>query len=102
MVKTTYKKKNGELVDKITFFEGIYKKGQTNGFGWEVIDVQYLYKNNYYPIDKYYDLLDRDLQKDKRIREFKRNFTTIYNSIHHVVTFVILFKILANLAVTII
>lgn len=102
MVKTTYKKKNGELVDKITCFDGVYKKGETNGFGWEVMDVQYLYKNNYYPTDKYYLLLEKSWNRHKKIMDFKRNLTTIYNSIHHVITFVILFKMLQYLATKII
>ena len=47
MVKTTYQKKNGEFIDKITCFNSTYKTGETNGYGWKVIDVKYLYNNKY-------------------------------------------------------
>lgn len=102
MVKTTYQKKNGEFIDKITCFNSTYKTGETNGYGWKVIDVKYLYNNKYRSLDEYYKLLDKSFEKDKRIMQFKKNFINLYNTINHVLGFLILFKVLENMVTKVI
>ena len=94
MIKTTYLKKNGEIVDRITYLRSGYKIGETNGNGWKVLDIKYKYNDCFYSFNEYNDILNKEWEKDKKKIQFTRNIKTIYKNINHILEFLILFKLL--------
>lgn len=74
MIRVTYQKKNGELVERYSTVSAPYKIGETNGFGWKVINKEYSYKNKYYTMREYDKLLLRWNKREKFIRESKKTF----------------------------
>ena len=43
VVQTTYRKKNGEIIQRLTNTTD-YRIGEFNSYGWEIVNVQYEYK----------------------------------------------------------
>lgn len=97
MVQTIYQKKNGEIVDRITTFTSNYKIGEVNGNGWKVLDIKHKYKGKYYPVDQYYQLLTKSLEREKKKIILLNNIKYIYENINRILGFIILIKILEAL-----
>ena len=74
MIRVTYQKKNGELVERYVTVYSPYSIGDTNGFGWKVVNKEYSYKNKYYSSFEHDKLLMKFYKRDKFIREFKKTF----------------------------
>ena len=94
MVQTTYQKKNGELVNKITYFRGQYKIGEENGFGWKVVDIKYGFKDNYYPIYEYDKLIHKHWKRENKLDGIKKNIKKFYWFFTNFVIYMILYKVL--------
>ena len=61
----TYKKRNGKIFFKNNDSMPILKIGQTNGYGWEVIDIHQYYDGNF--------LHDMEILKILDYKKRKRN-----------------------------
>ena len=94
MVQTTYQKKNGELVNKITYLRGEYKIGETNGFGWKVVDIKYLFKGNFYPMYEYDRLIQKKWRRDDAIDDIKKKFKKLCTFFSNFLGYMILYKML--------
>lgn len=102
MVQTTYQKKNGELVNKITYFRGQYKVGEENGFGWKVVDIKYKFKDNFYPMYEYDRLIQKQWKREDTIDEIKKKFKKIYIFFVNFLGYMILYKILEFIVLNVI
>ena len=54
-----YKKYNGDLLYRSVKGYPHYQKGQTTSMGWQVIDIQKLYKGKIYSIDEFDNKLSK-------------------------------------------
>ena len=102
MVQTTYQKKNGELVNKITYFRGQYKIGEENGFGWKVVDIKCKFKDNFYPMYEYDRLIQKHWKREDTIDEIKKKFKKIYVFFVNFLGYMILYKILEFIVLNVI
>lgn len=94
MVQTTYQKKNGELINKFTYINSAYKIGQTNGFGWKVVDIKYKFKDKYYPSYEYDNLVMKRNQRDAKINKIKRDIKNSYIYFIRFFAYIVLYKVL--------
>ena len=65
MIKITYQKKNGELIERKRQTINTCKIGETTSMGWKVLDIQYLYNGKYYHSGEYDQIIEREWQKGK-------------------------------------
>ena len=98
----TYKKRNGEIIERIRTTGIPYKIGEVTSMGWLVLDIKYNFRGKFYSREKYNDLLDKSLRKSKKLMQFKRNFSTIYNNLNHILGFIILAKLLEKVLISMI
>ena len=82
MVQVTYQKKDGCIIQRLRNTMLPYKIGETTSMGWKVLDIEYEYKNKYYPEYKYNMLM----QKDKQA--FVKKQQTVESFVKEVKTFV--------------
>lgn len=54
-----YKKYNGDLLYRANKNKPNYKIGQKTSMGWEVVDIQRMYKGNTYSINEFDNMLSR-------------------------------------------
>lgn len=64
MIQVTYQKKDGSLIYRIRNTGLPYKIGDITSMGWKVLNIEYRYKNEYYPLYKYNILINKDKQKN--------------------------------------
>ena len=58
-----YKKSNDDIIYRTTKNRPTYRKGEKTSMGWQVLDIQYLYKGNSYSYLQY----EKKINKKKRI-----------------------------------
>lgn len=80
MYQITYKKRNGEVFNRVRNTLPGYI-GDKTSMGWTIIDIKYSFKSNYYSYAEYKQLMNkyRKLNKASRYvnRIFKKYGTTI-------------------------
>lgn len=92
-MRITYKKKNGDIIQKIVGGYSTYRIGTVNSFGWTVENVEQLYKGEYYSEREYRRLLSRDYNRQRKIETFKCNIYKFYRELAYLLLLMILFKI---------
>lgn len=68
MLLVTYQKENGCIIQRQRKTMLPYKIGERTSMGWIVLNIEYQYKDKYYPEYKYHMLI----QKDKQLNIKKR------------------------------
>lgn len=53
-----YQKQNGNMLYRINKTKPTYNKGDTTSMGWQVIDIQRVYKDKIVSNDKYSSIID--------------------------------------------
>lgn len=83
MIKVTYKKANGEIFSRKrnTFFS--YKIGDITPIGWEILSIEYKFKDKYYNKSDYDYLLEKSFRKDKKKIEIKQRINLLYKYVNH-------------------
>lgn len=72
MVRVTYQKSNGCVIQRIRNTMLPYKIGDTTSMGWKVLNIEYKYNNKYYSIHKYNTMIQKDkqnLMKKKKVKD---------------------------------
>lgn len=92
MIRVTYQKKNGELVERYSTVSVPYKIGETNGFGWKVINKEYSYKNKYYSSFEHDKILMKFYKRDKFIRKFKKTFKISFKLAEYTLLTILIIK----------
>lgn len=62
MLLVTYQKENGCIIQRQRKTMLSYKIGERTSMGWTVLNIEYQYKDKYYPEYKYHMLIQRDKQ----------------------------------------
>lgn len=76
MYQITYKKRNGELFNRIRNTLPGYIGDETS-MGWEIVDIKYSYNNNFYSFLEYKHLM-RKASKYNNVRRIVRLFFKKY------------------------
>lgn len=63
MIQVTYQKNDGTIIQRYRKTELPYKIGEETSMGWIVLNIEYEYKNNYYPEYEYNMLINKKKQK---------------------------------------
>lgn len=78
MVQITYQKNDGCIFHRYRKTDVPYKIGETTSMGWKVLNIEYEYKNKYYPEYEYNKLKYKDKQvfikKKETIESLKVEF----------------------------
>lgn len=66
MTRTTYVKPNGDIVQRETTMYNFRRVGDTNSYNWEVIKIEYKYKDKYYLPMEYDELMQKLWKKSDK------------------------------------
>lgn len=72
MQQITYQKNDGCIIQRSRKTPLPYKVGDSTSMGWKVLNIEYQYKDKYYPEYKYNMLLQKEKQgivKRKQLKE---------------------------------
>lgn len=92
MTQITYQKKNGDLIRRTISTYSPYKMGDTNSYGWKVIDIKYKYNDKFYSRRDYDNLVNRDWIRRKKINKFRQTFYNVYKELAYCVILLILLR----------
>lgn len=101
MIQMTYKNKKGEIIRRTINTGSPYKIGDTNSFGWTVLDIKYLYKGKYYSKKDYDSIVDSHYNKMRRRTKIRSFISRLYSSMVYLVELMIavrVFEIISNIA----
>ena len=80
MMQITYQKQNGCIIQRLRNTPLSYKIGEMTSMGWKVLNIEYQYKNNFYPEYKYNMLMQKDknafIKKKETIELLRNEFKT--------------------------
>ena len=71
MIQVTYQKRDGDIIHRLRNTILPYKIGDTTSMGWKVLNIEYEYKNKYYPEYEYNVLIAKNRKRYVKIRETK-------------------------------
>lgn len=81
MIQITYKKNDGCIMQRYRNTILPYKIGDTTSMGWKVLNIEYEYKNKYYPEHEYNMLIYKDrkllIKKRQTIELFKKEIKNL-------------------------
>lgn len=69
MIQVTYQKRDGDVIHRPRNTILPYKVGDTTSMGWKVLNIEYEYKNKYYPEYEYNVLIAKNRKRYVKIRE---------------------------------
>lgn len=98
MMQITYQKRNGCIIQKYRKTMLPYKIGDETSMGWKVLNIEYEYKNKYYPEYEYSMMIHERNQRYIKMNQFKeiciRNAKTLlYNIIGILILYYIKIRI---------
>jgi len=77
-MQITYQKRDGSVIQRLRHTALPYKIGEETSMGWKVLNIEYEYKNKFYPEYKYDEMLLKAkkavIRKRQNIEIFKREF----------------------------
>ena len=80
-MQVTYQKRDGSIIQRLRNTAVPYKIGEETSMGWKVLDIEYEYKNNFYPEYKYHTLVHKnklkELKKKKIIEKCMNDLRTL-------------------------
>ena len=71
MMQITYQKQNGCIIHRLRNTMLPYKIGEMTSMGWKVLNIEYQYKNKFYPEYKYNMLIQKSKQTAIRRKQRK-------------------------------
>lgn len=96
MIKVTYQKKNGDIIERYNNKFISYKVGYINSYGWKVINIKYCYNGKYYDYNKYEKLSQRRYYFDKLFWDLKKKVIKACGDIGRLFFLLILFRTIVN------
>ena len=79
-MQITYQKNDGTIIQRYRKTMPPYKIGDETSMRWKVLNIEYEYKNNYYPENEYNVLINKKkqsyLKKKQSMDLFKKEFKT--------------------------
>ena len=74
MMQITYQKRNGCVFQKIRKTMLPYKIGETTSMGWKVLNIEYQYKDEFYPEYEYMMIISKEKEKYLKKQQLKELF----------------------------
>lgn len=75
MMQITYQKNDGCIFQRQRKTEVPYKIGEKTSMGWKVLNIEYKYKNVFYPEYKYHMLKRKEIQSYIKKNQIKETCT---------------------------
>lgn len=97
----TYKKRNGEVFQRIRNTYPGYRVGDVTSMGWTVLDIQYKWKNKYYTSTEYDKLINKSIKQEQKIRRIKKLILQIYHNLSYTLILLILLRTFELMKITI-
>ena len=99
MIQMTYRKRNGDIIQRTISGLSPYKVGDTNSYGWAVVSIKHLYKGKWYSTSEYDRLVDNDIAKMRRRNKIRFTITNLYKNLGYLIELTIalrVFQIISN------
>ena len=75
MIQVTYQKRDGNIIHRPRNTILPYKVGDTTSMGWKVLNIEYEYKNKYYPEYEYNVLIAKNRKKLLKLEKLKIKYS---------------------------
>ena len=85
-----YKKSNDDIIYRTTKNRPMYRKGEITSMGWQVLDIQYLYKGNAYSYLQY----EKIINKRKKILNIRYYLNTNLVNILKIITLLLVIYVI--------
>ncbi len=92
MIQVTYKKRNGDIIQRLRTTHVPYRVGETTSMGWIVLDIKYSYNGKFYHRSEYDTLLDKDWKRTIKICKIKRAIKRIYHELVYSMILIFFFR----------
>ena len=97
-MQITYQKRNGTVIKRLRNTILPYNVGDTTSMGWKVLNIEYEYKNKYYPEYEYRNLIYQSNQRYIRRKQIKEHIiekskSLLYNLIMILILYYIKIRI---------
>ena len=86
MYQITYKKRNGEIFNRIRSTLPTQLIGQETSMGWQILDIKYGFNNNFYSFSDY----KQKLNKRKKYNHIQRKIINFLRKYATTITIIIL------------
>ena len=98
MMQITYQKRDGTVMKRLRNTMLPYSVGDTTSMGWKVINIEYEYKNKYYPEYEFRNLIYQSKKKLIRKQQIKEQImiktkSLLYNFIMLLILYYIKIRI---------
>ena len=93
MIRVTYKKKNGDILQRTITTYSPYRVGDVTSMGWLVEDIKYKYKDKWYSKRDYDRLIDKAIDKQRRYIKIRKTISNIYRNLGYFVELMIVLKV---------
>ena len=98
MIQMTYKKRDGEIIRRTISTYSPYRVGDVNSYGWTVQEIKYLYDGKWLPKREYDRMIDKHIEKDRKLMAIKRKISTIYKNLGYLVELMIILRVFEMLS----
>ena len=92
MIQITYRKRNGEIIQRIRNTYCSYRIGDTTSMGWVVLDIRYNFNGKYYQRNEYDNLINRAIERDRKRIKIKKALVRFYRELAYCLILLILFR----------
>lgn len=93
-MQITYEKRDGSILKRNRNTILPYNIGDTTSMGWKVLNIEYLYKNKYYPAYEYSRIIQNKKQSFIRKKQIKDMlFTELKTILYYIIIMKLLFLI---------
>lgn len=97
MIQITYKKNDGNIIQRYRNTTLPYKIGDMTSMGWQVLNVEYEYKNKYYSEYKYNILIQNSKKLAVKKQQIYSLFRQELKTFLYCVVVIIILKLLLNM-----
>lgn len=92
MIQVTYQKRNGDLIRRTIGGYSPYRVGDTNSYGWQVVDIKHKYNDKWYSPKEYDSIVNRRWNRSKRINKIRQQFYNVYKELAYCIILMILLR----------
>lgn len=93
MIQVTYKKRNGDLIQRTINGLSPYRVGDVNSYGWTIEEIKHLYKGKWYSKNEYEKLVDDAIAKDRKIWFIKKKISALYKNLGYLIELMIAMRV---------
>ena len=93
MIRVTYTKKDGELIQRTIRGYSPYRIGDVNSYGWKVTEIKYLYNNKWLSSRDYDRVMNKRYCRSNLRLRIERKFRELYNNVSYIIVLIVLLRV---------